>query len=280
MPDFMPFLIQSHNDIKEASAAVAHLPAGTREGATFAARFNLSPSQFDLLRLPAGRASGGGDRSSAWSNYLRGLLDHGCFYSFSHAGHGTYFYVASKNILAGRPKPPDRAIQGRYISIVLYVESWVNGDGTTKVVQKTLGHAMHIQPESLTSLFMLFQRKRRLAKSCMRDLELATEENEYAGKLLHHRSKLVPGSYFEFNLKAGTCAETRHFRKTWLEDCTRMELARRLEVVDGTPRMDAYLHHKKDVLINMIHEADPERADPANDEDERCNMANPNCSIM
>ena len=204
-------------------------------------RFNLGPMELNLIRH-ANAANNPIDKTAdvAWGNYVRFLFAPNAFYQFTALSDTLYLYVARNRAAPGRQQIAEGDATGRYLTYAWFqlAEEATEFAEDGIVVAPVAGddpRTLSLRNATIAELF-------RAAglylppEGSARDMELHYERAFPTLNTIRFSSARHGDSrmYWYFQLTEPVDIEEYMFATRPAQDVTKMTLARRLQILDGT----------------------------------------------
>jgi hypothetical protein len=222
-------------------------------------RYNLRATALRLVRhVHAGGGVVDSTPDIAWSNYIRFLLEANRFYQFSSLRHDRFVYIARNRTAPGRQQLGEGDAAGRLITHAWFeVANDEYHDGGILVQPVTLGQSRALDLRNATMAEIMLAAGLHLeAGATARDTELIYERAFADLEVLRFVGERYDArrSEWYFVLQDPTEVEEYTYMSRNVNDLTKMALARRLQVIEGSD--DATRSRRweltKDALLQLL----------------------------
>ena len=214
------------------------IASGLRKDWIYRDRFNLCAADIDVIKASIGkRQDYTKTPQTAWGMYLRFLFKPNSFYSFDNLNPNIYFYVAELKSLPGREFRTNEDAFGRSLVIAWFEKVDADMDGV--MVKPTAA-------DEISDLPVLGQSVAELsaaggyhpavaANTTTRQVEIMHETAFLNHNVLQWAAKRSPdpGTPWNFILSDPCDIEQFFFDNSELADCTKICLARKLQIDGG-----------------------------------------------
>ena len=232
---------------------------GVYERLVYQDRFNLHAAEMRLVRhfVAGPNANTDATAETAWGNYVRFLLEPNCFYQFSELSSTTYLFIGRNRAAPGREKLADTEAQGRLVTYAWFevAEEFAHEGHIVRPV--TVGRSKSLELRNATVAELIRAGGKHIeAEGTIRDMEIKYEAAFATLGTINFDAERFEGrrSEWSFALSGYVDAEEAAFMTKPVADLTKMALARRLQILEGST--DAVRARRweltKEALIGLI----------------------------
>lgn len=202
-------------------------------------RFNLRPAEMRLIRQVNGGANAALDATPeiAWGNYIRFLFQPNCFYNFSNLSDRLYLFIGRTRAAPGREKIAEGEAVGRMVT-----HAWFELDDEFAheghiVRPVTMGQSKSLELRNATIAEIIRAAGLNIdVEGSVRDMELRYEASFATLGVIRFEGQRFEGRLSEwyFILSESADLEEFAFLTKPVQDLTKMALARRLQILEGS----------------------------------------------